>query len=606
MVYTADFETTTNPDDCRVWAYGIVNVDTLDFNYGNDIEDFIDWCKWHDNPTLYFHNLKFDASFILNFLLSNKYYWCEDNNLRYTYETNKIDGGNGVFTTLIDGTGKFYQICVYFKIEGKKTQKVTFYNSLNVLPFSVDKIAKAFGLPLSKLKIDYDLYRRPGHKLTDLEIEYLKADCEIVARALRILFDQGLDKMTQASNGLHDLKMTIGKKRFEKLLPIIKDDSTDTVEKKYRVDAEIRQSYKGGYCYLKPEFVNKIIEQPGIVLDVNSLYPSVMRNKLLPYGIPVAFDGLYKYDEDYPLFVQGFTCQFKLREGFLPTIQLKNDNRFVGNEYLTSSNDEQIYLCLTSLDLELFFKHYIVYDIEYRAGYKFKAAVGIFADYVDKWTKVKTEAKQSNNDGMYTLAKLMLNAPYGRIALNPKVSSKSPYLDNGILKFSQLPTEYRDPLHIPCGSFITAWARYIEISAGQANYDRVIYFDTDSLFLLGDTLPDNLVIDDTKLGAWSHEFTFTKSIFLRQKTYYLEGYEPDKPNVKKSKIACAGLPTKARKMEDDDGIPKIRKNKHGSYNFVDFDNFRYDSTFSGALKPKQVKGGCVLEPIEWEIKRLKH
>ena len=39
--FTADFETTTDLEDCRVWAYSINGIDDLTyFDYGNNIDDF--------------------------------------------------------------------------------------------------------------------------------------------------------------------------------------------------------------------------------------------------------------------------------------------------------------------------------------------------------------------------------------------------------------------------------------------------------------------------------------------------------------------------------------------------------------------------------------
>ena len=44
--YTADFETTTDIEDCRVWAYSLCEIGCPShFIYGNNIEDFIKWCS---------------------------------------------------------------------------------------------------------------------------------------------------------------------------------------------------------------------------------------------------------------------------------------------------------------------------------------------------------------------------------------------------------------------------------------------------------------------------------------------------------------------------------------------------------------------------------
>lgn len=59
--YSCDFETTTDENDCRVWAYGICEVgDVNNFIYGNNINDFMSWCEKNTGSILYFHNLKFD------------------------------------------------------------------------------------------------------------------------------------------------------------------------------------------------------------------------------------------------------------------------------------------------------------------------------------------------------------------------------------------------------------------------------------------------------------------------------------------------------------------------------------------------------------------
>ena len=70
MKYVADFETTTDEEDCRVWAVAWVNIDSVYLtDYGNtlrvenNIEKFFDYFKsLTGNHDCYFHNLKFDGS----------------------------------------------------------------------------------------------------------------------------------------------------------------------------------------------------------------------------------------------------------------------------------------------------------------------------------------------------------------------------------------------------------------------------------------------------------------------------------------------------------------------------------------------------------------
>ena len=40
IAYTADFETTTDETDCRIWAYALCNIeDPTEFHYGTTFEE---------------------------------------------------------------------------------------------------------------------------------------------------------------------------------------------------------------------------------------------------------------------------------------------------------------------------------------------------------------------------------------------------------------------------------------------------------------------------------------------------------------------------------------------------------------------------------------
>ena len=554
MLFTADFETTTDPLDCRVWACGICSIDeTHSFKYGNSLEWFIEFAKNNIGSTFYFHNLKFDGEFILCYLFEHGY--------KHVTDRKKLK--TKTFTTLISDKGQFYSLEICFNKDEDKTEKITIYDSLKILPFSVEAIAKGFNLPISKLEIDYDEKREIGHILTPQEIEYLRNDVEIMSRALLTLFNQDLRQMTQGSNALYDYKKIVGKKNFSKWFPIPD------------YDFDVRQSYKGGFTYCDPRRQGQDIGA-GIVLDVNSLYPSVMYYQPLPYGEGIFFEGKYKPDKLYNLYVQMFTCQFELKENYIPTIQLKNNLSFMPTAYLSSSEDEEVTMCLTSVDLELFFEHYHVYNITWHSGWKFKSASGLFKEYIDKWNAVKMESTLNGNKAMRTLAKLMLNALYGKFALNPNVQSKIPYYDNGIIKYTLGKKETRNPIYIPVGTFITAWARHKTITSAQKVYDRFLYADTDSLHLIGTEIPKGLEVDPVKLGAWKHESTFTRARFVRQKTY-IEEIDGE------LNITCAGMPSRC-------------------YKHVTWDNFIAGSSFEGKLQFTHVQGGIVLKDIDFTIK----
>ena len=179
--------------------------------------------------------------------------------------------------------------------------------------------------------------------------------------------------------------------------------------------------------------------------------PSVMYNEFLPYGEPVFYEGEYERDDFYPLFIQRISCTFRLKENRIPTIQIKNNTSyFIPNEYLTESGLDPVVLTLTNVDLELFFMQYEVYDLEYLCGWKFKAAKGVFKDYIDKWTEEKIKAGKEGNAGKRTIAKRMLNSLYGKLASSLDGSKKIPYIDSrGIVGYVDGELEERKGVYLP-------------------------------------------------------------------------------------------------------------------------------------------------------------
>lgn len=582
---TADFETTTDENDCRVWAWAICEIGNTDnFIYGNDIKTFLNYLYDQKRSKVWFHNLKFDGEFLVQALYSLGYQHVDD----IEHATDKS------FTTLISTMGAWYTIDIFFKVSKDKKilRRATIYDSLKIFNFSVDAIAKDFDLPINKLTLDYTTMRPVGHELTPHEIAYIRNDVEIMARALDIMFSQGHTKITIGSDALAYYKKIT--KNFRRLFPELPKE----------IDKDIRQSYKGGFTYLSPKYQDVLVNG-GITIDINSAYPAVLHNYLLPYDFPVYFDGEYIYDKEYPLYVIQFTCSFELKPDKIPSIQLKHSPYFKANEYLTSSNGRNIQLCLTSPDYELFREQYDVYGLEFIGGYKFKGCVGLFDEYVDYWIGEKIKNKKAGNKAQTLISKLFLNSLYGKFSLNVNSGTKVPIMVDGKLHYQYVDAdEKRKPVYLPIGTFTTAYQRKYIIETSQKirdwsmntrGYDAYIYSDTDSCHLKLspndlDELAKFITVDDYELGAWAFECRWKRGKFLRQKCYLEETLNGE--------IVCtvAGLPKQYAPL-------------------LTFDNFRIGMTTEEldkqkmqelGIKPKlaykHVKGGVVLQPTEFTIK----
>jgi DNA polymerase type B, organellar and viral len=559
--FSCDFETTTDPADCRVWAYGWMEIgNKTNYKIGNSLEDFMNWVE-KIQADLYFHNLRFDGEFIVNWLLKNGFEW-----------SNKPK--EKTFNTIISKMGQWYAIDICYGYKGKKKLHTVIYDSLKKLPFPVKKIAKDFKLPLEKGDIDYHEYRPINHKITDEEYKYIKNDIEIIADALKIQFDQGLTKMTTGSDSLGGFKNIISKKAFERLFPVFSEE----------LDKNLRYAYRGGFTWVNEKFQGKLLGK-GIVFDVNSLYPSVMYDKPLPYGQPIFFEGKYEEDENYPLFIQHIRCEFTIKEGKIPTIQIKKNLRFRENEYLKHSDGDRVDLYVSSVDLQLIEEHYDLYDVEYLTGWKFRQSVGLFRTFIDKWMYIKI----TSDGAIKAIAKLMLNSLYGKFGSSTDVTGKVPELkEDGSLRFVLGDNETKDPVYIPMGIFITSWARRITITTAQKCYDRIVYCDTDSIHLVGDEIPEAIadIVDPDKLGYWKYEYTFERAKFIRQKTYVEEVKKKNKETGEEKlhlEVKCAGMPDKVKEK-------------------VTLENFEVGFKSFGKLLPKHVNGGVVLVDTEFTIK----
>lgn len=547
-IFVADFETTTTPDDCRVWGWGIVpvreDVTPADVEMGSTIDLFVrHLCR--QDTIVYFHNLAFDGSFILDHILRHDYVYVEEYPKR------------GEFECLISNTGKFYSI----KVKWKSGGSTEFRDSLKKLPMSVRGIAKAFKLPLSKLEIDYDAPRSPTHRLTDEERDYIAADVVIVARALALSLNQGMKKLTVGADSLAEYKRLVGDKMFTRTFPVLAE----------AMDADIRKAYRGGWTYCDPRTQGRIVG-PGAVYDVNSLYPSVMAYELLPYGVPVWFDGAPSPTEDFPLFIVSITFLAKLKPNHLPCIQIKGNSMFGSTEYLSEVNDATT-LSVSNVDLEMWEKHYDLNILAYNGGWAFKGAYGFFDEYIEKWSAIKANSE----GGLRAIAKLHLNSLYGKFATNPNVTGKYPVLDNNRLALVMGPSETRDPVYTAMGVFITAYARRVTLTAAQANYEHFAYADTDSIHLLTPASPVGVTVDAHALGAWKREYYFQGALFWRAKSYSEKEFDGT------MHTHIAGLPESVARE-------------------ATFDDYFTGKIFHGKLLPRRVPGGIVLAETTFTLK----
>lgn len=613
--YVGDFETTVYADqtETRVWASAVVPLYSENVEIFTNIRDTFDYLvSLKCNIVIYYHNLKFDGHFWIDYFLRTTMIQAIDADNHFMEDKNMIKNS---YKYVISNYGQWYEITIMTKF--RKLIKIR--DSLKLLPFSVKKLSKEFETKHHKTDIEYTGNRVPG-KISSDEIEYIKNDVLVVKESLEKMFQNGNDRMTIGACCFADFKSQFEKYEYWELFPNLKDFKIkEDIYGTPDADAYIRKSYRGGWCYLKPEYAGKVL-QKGYTLDVNSLYPSVMLSECYPVGLPTFFVGEIPEkiigNPNYYYFVR-IQCKFELRKNFLPTIQIKNNWFYKSNEYLTTSkifnpNDGRYYdryvdidgtekdatveLTMTMTDFELLKKHYYT-DIKILDGCYFFTHPSIFTKYIDKYRYQKINAKNSVER---TIAKLFSNNLYGKMATGSNNSYKLCYLDEAEnkIKFKNVFSDDRTPVYIPCGSAITSYARNFTISAAQSNYDVFVYSDTDSIHCLGDVKDvKNCKIDDKEYSCWKLENVWDTGLFVRQKTYIeITGNEWD--------IKCAGMPDHCKQLfyascTGDFSDLDLNKLEPDELDFIntkrDISDFKIGMEVPGKLKQQRIPGGVILK-----------
>lgn len=644
-VFSCDFETTVYKGQTftEVWASASVELYTEQVNIFHSISEQFNYFKsLKSNVIAYYHNLKFDGSFWLAYLMQDLKFDVaqigkkEDNTYQFK---SKKDMYNNTFKYSISDMGQWYYIII--KVNN---HFIEIRDSLKLLPFSVKQIGESFGTKHKKLDMEYNGFRYAGCEISDEEKKYIANDVLVVKEALEIMYSDGHDKLTIGACCLSEYKNIINHSlkvdmEYKELFPDMNEVDIDkAIFSTDNADAYIRRSYKGGWCYVVPEKRNKIYNN-GVTADVNSLYPSVMHSRsgsLYPIGYPHFWSGNQIPDDalkpERYYFVRVKT-RFYLKPNKLPFIQIKGSWLYKHNECLETSDikdidgiykpycldengnvtDTRQILTLTMTDYLLLKEHYDLVDFEILDGCWFYGKVGIFDEYIDKYSKIKMASKGAKRQS----AKLFLNNLYGKMASSTNSSFKVAYeKDDGPIGFYTILENEKKAGYIPVGSAITSYARNFTIRAAQKNYygkDKAgfIYADTDSIHC--DLPPEELkgiTVHPSDFCCWKLESSWDVGIFTRQKTYIEHVIAEDLEPIEKPfyNVKCAGMPEKCKNLF----IMSMTQEFNGeelTQEELDFvkqkrglEDFKVGLKVPSKLRPKHIRGGVLLVNTTYEMR----
>ena len=639
-VYAMDLETTTYDDylldgETRCYLWSVRNVWTDEEVQGESMEAWFEWMEeMKEDATAWFFNTSFDCRFITDWGLRHGYIsenfeqvrnrklakkeavkvYLDENDLP-KYKV--MEGGKKKPTYIPKGVTKAFEVprrsmtmiksgskWIQLIIVNPKGRILRIYDIGNkyTTEHSLAGIAKAIGVK-GKTYLDVLKRREPGYIATDEDRERVSNDTRIVAQAIKPFYEWGMTKPTLAGdawkiyNDMLKEKFKAEGKEDDYIAKEIYPEIPERYVFKDGTEVNIRDAYFGGRVYLRPQYVEKEIEDVSNI-DCNSMHPYQMRRMPMPYGKPCL-------SIDKPMtehFIVSFTCVFKVKKGMDPTIQRNGSFRSIEAEWVYESDKAGETLTMTDIDLEEFLRHYDVEGWDFITKYyiNFRTrADWLFNDYIDRFSKEKAEYKKLRDqyeEGseewchyhmLYYRAKILMNALYGKFGQDPVKPYQWAELENDHVRvmdsdwangeFFESPTKK----YLPTAIFITAWSRKLLMDTFE-KIPSAIYCDTDSVYYYGDVDVEacGVKLDKAELGAWDPEHVHEPvARFLRPKTYMIM--------VKKGEpvVKCGGMPDKVKQH-------------------VTWDNFHLGAVFgeeTGKLLPRAVKGGVVLKPVTYRL-----
>jgi len=487
-----------------------------------DLDKFYEFlesiAKRNEYPIIYFHNLAFDAKYLMDFF--SKHFHS---------------------APFIETSGKIYSIkCMKHVAKMRKDKKgrrrkiierqtwLEFRDSLPLLLTKLEKLGKMIDLP--KLK-----FIRDEKNMESLKI-YCFRDCEIIFHAL-YKFLENINNLFNLEWNFKNLTYSIGsfsKKVFQLTYPQIFYQHDEVME------SELRKYYYGGRTEV---FDFNLIEKVAGI-DVNSQYPFVLSHYNFAHGKPYYF---YQEFSDVNLLYE-FLIKKKNVLGFTALITEKQDIPIFPRRYHKKTmflNGKKVSFISRSEFLWLYRNGYFRNGkLTLNLTVKFFACrkVGNFSKFFIPLYKLRKSFKKESF--FPYILKISMNSVYGKFGQRPErqkrellfeITDKKQWIDDALagrlyetkegewFKISTYLQKYQT-VNILNAVLTTNYARFhlwkmLEF-ARQIDI-KTIYTDTDSMVIeVKDIKHIQSLISKSKLGLWKIEYFASGFQAIDSKEYF--------------------------------------------------------------------------------------
>lgn len=565
-----DIETYNDSNgDALCYSIGFKTIDMFHLFYINDFlssDDMILECintlfiSKNNNLKLYAHNMsEFDGIIILKSLIKTNY--------KHNYKI-KIHS---------DNEGNMLSIDIFKKLKNKKRIKISIFDSLKLLPVSLDNLSKIFNTKFEKGLFPYkfvsektlnfigevpsfkyfdnitydkylnfiDLYKYDKWDIKKETFNYLKKDLvclfDVIVCFNKIIFDMFKINITRVRT-ISGLSFLIFSSSY------YDDDKATIYLSKGKLEKFIRRSYVGGIVDVNINYTDFLTYK----YDVNSHYPNAMKNPM-PGGRPrISSEKNIERIFGYVEAIVEAPSEIDLKTAILP-IKFEGETRLFRNTVKGVWFSEELKMAVNY-------------------GYKIKKIINCiqfdkvyntFDKYVDDIYKLKCEADENKNFVKRFIFKLLLNSLYGILGLKQRsfklsliedkyikkllhtensdilfkcnnynlVRSSGP-LDPEIIKimddeklYSSVNNKFNAPnpwgsssSSVQYSSAITAYARMYLNQFKNMPDNLYLGGDTDSVIL---SKPLNPIFVGKNLGKFKLEYIIKEGFYLSKKFYLI-------------------------------------------------------------------------------------
>lgn len=399
---------------------------------------------------------------------------------------------------------------------GPKHGEIVFRDLAKIFPGGLRKVAKSFGLPTQKGDLDYKLNRLHGHVVTDEERLYCFKDVRIMMDILDIM-DKRDDKdfwKVCSSSSYAMLKML--REGYPKALKPMKAFRRDYPDLGEEETAFLRKGVEGGITYATPRFQFRDIHATIGHIDIHQAHPNSAYRHPYPYGRGTYFKG------EPPKGRYISACRIRISYS---GVRLHSIIKLIGDDIEFGKE-----LVVWDFEIPTMKKCYIDLEIEYIDGYSYPFKRLPWRSYYLENYEKREKAKKEEDTFNIMYYKLLNNGSYGKLLERPHNTHYENLILDGLTDSLEVANE---KTHISAkytalqvGSAVPARTRvYLIETALKIGWEKIVYFDTDSIFYIKDEETERILDESgligNDLGQYSREHDIVRAQFTAPKRYKL-------------------------------------------------------------------------------------